>query len=1099
MGQIVIATAGAAIGFVVSGGNPYGAMIGWSLGAALSGNQGNKSAGPAQQLTDLTITGTAYGQPIPYVRGLRCVSGETWWNTDRRPHTTTTGGGKGGGGPPAQSTTTYDMDIMIGLADNVQETVLRIWMNGLLVYNVGPTADAATISASLNNKYWSRMTFYDGSDTQLPDPTYEAVVGSANAPAYRGRCYVFIQGLQLGTSGAVPNFTFEIGTPPLVDLPPGTVMELIQANAGNFFAGGVYQSRSFENTGAYIWSGQIYQQSNAQRLSSRDITTDPSIAFRHLRSGLMSYSITGSKGNLATVNEATGVYTRVYQDSAHYLYQVAAPFGLSGNLYCIVGNAGLIDRIRRIASGGAGAVTDFAMTSNTRPELLTYKLTGGGSGVTLWSVTEQAIYNITAVDGITMTQLYNTGYDTNGQTAIGLDYYAPLDKVIINGGGNYCIHDVATQTSGSHVNFSHTSTWVFDANRYGFWGIASSGRLYFHDIASNTETEETQFYTYWTANFPGYSWNSQVGSGDNGLIYVRGTTGGGIYDEFVYVPVSVLPDGVAISDLVSDLMVRAGLSTSQFDVSALSAIQKRVRSLAISRIEATRLSLEQLMSCFFFELTTSDKIYFRPRGGSTVATIPTNDLGAEVYPRGNVPEPLPIVKANDLELPAQTALTYPNVDFEYQPDTQYSDRLISTSSGTINAITVTIGMRPSEAKGVADVMMLDQAASVITAAFSVMGQYLKLEPTDPVVVTGPDGTQYRMRLVKMTDSYPLLKYDAVLDDVSVLSSQAITGEDYTTQTVVTAIPDTLMDLLDIPILQDADNDAGFYSATKGDGTPYSGSAVFSSSDGVNYTLDTFVNESGIFGTCTTTLGDWAGGRVFDEKNSVTVDVGVGTLASSTRSAVLSSASINAMLIGNELIQFRTATVVSTGVYKLAGLLRGSRGTEWAMTGHSGSERAVLLQSSGIRRIESANALIGITRYYKGVTQGAALASASPVSFIDTGVGLKPFSPFDLRGVRDGSNNLTITWQRRSRLSVRMIGPLGISVPLGEGSEAYQIDIYSDGTYTTVVRTISITTTTAEYSAADQTGDGLTPGNPVYMAVYQMSVQVGRGYQLKGAV
>ncbi|MNG17675.1 hypothetical protein D3C84_1016780 [compost metagenome] len=62
--------------------------------------------------------------------------------------------------------------------------------------------------------------------------------------------------------------------------------------------------------------------------------------------------------------------------------------------------------------------------------------------------------------------------------------------------------------------------------------------------------------------------------------------------------------------------------------------------------------------------------------------------------------------------------------------------------------------------------------------------------------------------------------------------------------------------------------------------------------------------------------------------------------------------------------------------------------------------------------------------------------------------------------------------------------------MGEASEAYQVDIYSGAT---VVRTISATTPTASYTAAEQTADGLTPGNPVTLRVYQLSDVRGRGF------
>jgi hypothetical protein len=64
------------------------------------------------------------------------------------------------------------------------------------------------------------------------------------------------------------------------------------------------------------------------------------------------------------------------------------------------------------------------------------------------------------------------------------------------------------------------------------------------------------------------------------------------------------------------------------------------------------------------------------------------------------------------------------------------------------------------------------------------------------------------------------------------------------------------------------------------------------------------------------------------------------------------------------------------------------------------------------------------------------------------------------------------------------------VPLGEEIEAYEIDVMAGPL---VKRTISSSTPTATYSAANQTTDGFTPGNPITVNVYQLSAVRGRGH------
>jgi hypothetical protein len=63
-----------------------------------------------------------------------------------------------------------------------------------------------------------------------------------------------------------------------------------------------------------------------------------------------------------------------------------------------------------------------------------------------------------------------------------------------------------------------------------------------------------------------------------------------------------------------------------------------------------------------------------------------------------------------------------------------------------------------------------------------------------------------------------------------------------------------------------------------------------------------------------------------------------------------------------------------------------------------------------------------------------------------------FAPVQVKGARDGSGNLTITWKRRTRWYGEWQD--GTDVPLFEASENYEIDILSG---TTVKRTITATT------------------------------------------
>jgi hypothetical protein len=202
------------------------------------------------------------------------------------------------------------------------------------------------------------------------------------------------------------------------------------------------------------------------------------------------------------------------------------------------------------------------------------------------------------------------------------------------------------------------------------------------------------------------------------------------------------------------------------------------------------------------------------------------------------------------------------------------------------------------------------------------------------------------------------------------------------------------------------------------------------------------------------------------------------------------------MLGNEVIQWRTATLNGDGTYTLSGLLRGRKGSEGQTGGHAIGDRFVLIDSAAWRRLSADSAELNTTRYYKGITIGGRIEDTPTQNFINTSRGKKPYAPTHVTGERDGSENLTIAWIRRTRLSAEWLDYVE-EVSLGEISEAYEVDIILGGS---VVRTIdSLSSPSAGYSAADQTSDSITPGDPVTVRVYQLSSVVDRGYPAEATV
>jgi hypothetical protein len=226
----------------------------------------------------------------------------------------------------------------------------------------------------------------------------------------------------------------------------------------------------------------------------------------------------------------------------------------------------------------------------------------------------------------------------------------------------------------------------------------------------------------------------------------------------------------------------------------------------------------------------------------------------------------------------------------------------------------------------------------------------------------------------------------------------------------------------------------------------------------------------------------------DSSIVVTITSGSTVLSSTTVANMLNNYA-NLALIGNELVCFENVTFLGSGQYQLSGAwMRGIKGT--AGVSHVAGERFILLgsPSSAVLTFNVAVSLINTLLYYRAGTIGASVIGA-PVDTLTFACNkLKPFAPCMVRGTRDGSNNLTITWARRDRVYTQWID--NVDLQLSEGSLSFQVDIVNVSNV--VVRTISVTAETATYTAAEQTSDGLTPGNPVKVRVYQISQAIGRG-------
>ncbi|MCC7272510.1 MAG: glycoside hydrolase TIM-barrel-like domain-containing protein, partial [Alphaproteobacteria bacterium] len=203
MASLLLSFAGAAAGGALFG--PMGAIAG-RLAGALAGNVidrvlltgGQQAEGPRR--SDLDVTASTEGAPIPRLYGRGRVAGEIIWATRLEEVISTrseSAGGKGLG--PRTTTTTYSYfaNVAIGLGEGEIAHIGRVWADGKLL--------------DLDGLTWR---FHRGGETQEADPLIVAKEGADNAPAYRGLAYVVFERLPLEDFGnRIPQLAFEVIRP----------------------------------------------------------------------------------------------------------------------------------------------------------------------------------------------------------------------------------------------------------------------------------------------------------------------------------------------------------------------------------------------------------------------------------------------------------------------------------------------------------------------------------------------------------------------------------------------------------------------------------------------------------------------------------------------------------------------------------------------------------------------------------------------------------------------------------------------------------------------------------------------------------------------
>lgn len=758
---------GGVIGFTF--GNP---QLGWMVGSSLGGLFGTKKQG-GPDMVDIRPQTSEYGRPIPIIYSTMAVGGNVIWAADLIKVSDGDQGGKGGTSSPTGPTYAANFAVLICEAPGGGMGLGRIWAGAdkRLIYD--PATGVIESGA---------IAFYDGSESQMPDPLIESFMGAGNVPAYRGYCYVVIEMFDVSKHDGhrIPFLTIEVAHK----------VEHVEEHLGviwfdNVFSYGDYFVSTYNGGNFGVLKHRKADMTFVQnrQIPLEEYGVNNALWYDGPRDTLVRV-LTGQQfGDQLT-------YTTTILDSGLKVAHAVMAIGVGETLVDACFSNALYVFAFRLSSGGVRFY--FA-----DPSL--HAITG--SPITIDAGSTDALRAIYSING--SSQIYGITsagrvrrYDIDGSMTSSFDLgaCAPSMRLAVRGDGavdpetgylwtisktsttlTWTVH---TPTGGLLYTGSQATTfyalarrvWMFAPGKVWAtgqrWlsidhaqqfdqntGAAIGGELdgVYHGI---NHADVTQ-YNDVTGKAVGYRENGYyaLGATDSpvSLPYLSGYLGAA----------SVAMQPQTLAEVVTDLSLRAGLSREQIDVTDLTDL---VDGCILANQVTVRDAIAALMPAYFFDAVEDQGVLrFIKRGGDIVVEIPEDDLGAH-DPGEDVFDLYETTRAMDEELPRTFSVNYILEATKYSAATKYARRLVGYS-GDESRVEMPMVFSDLKAQQIADVNLHYQWVSRISYKLKLGRKYAYLMPTDIVGLPGNNGEGYTARLTKVTQKdNGILEFDAVQDD-----------------------------------------------------------------------------------------------------------------------------------------------------------------------------------------------------------------------------------------------------------------------------------------------------------------------------------------------
>lgn len=1084
------------------------------------------------RLDDLSVTTSSYGKmrTISYGRisnAGNIIDSSNYYETIHE----TEEGGKGGK-TFTVTTYTYSVDFALGLGEEIA-AVEQIYANEQLIYDA---------NGSIVKPNWLEFKIYLGTETQLPDPTLQSLHGVENTPAYRGEAYIVFTRFQLAdfsnripsmrvvtyTSAITESIEYSINCNPDFSTVDDAILEKVFVNpkTKNIFHYWDWETKAkgrinpivtvvnkhtnsvifnlnkpsaspaADVRGFYFGGDEISNYNKAIYVFA-DYDYASSSLYCEVHSadtGMHEYSATLLYANAANTSTPIG---SIFKDSivlySMYHVNLFNPFILA---YVVESGEITNDSSSFIPFDNWKLGSPFNMSHNYQGEILI----NGENTVT----GDKVLVKFTHGQGVSWYITMPGSIDTNPHLVARFAKYDEVNDIwwtavggIIWGfnnsdGSSIGVYDVTADPD--YEVMSHEPCFN-EITQKLYWVYTASGPATVIVCTWDTDDKST-LDQYLVDEIPTVL-NSHICTYfdhvTNYLYYSN--LGTAIEDPSRRIRLDLLVNSeVILSAVLANICQRCGLESNQYNVTDTSSII--VDGYRLTKLTTGRSNIAPLQHTYLFDVVDSGGILkFIVRGKDSIATIEEDDLGATI----DINNPGPFIgisRIMETQLPSRGNVIYLNQDANHEPGLQPSRRMSSYNSN-IMKLELPIVLTDDKAKQLIDIILHLVHIERESYKLKLMPKWQHLEGADIIDIETPD-TTFHARIIKTSFNDGIVEVDAVREEKSIYTSYQEGGTVPSKNDVVAYPGVMIFALLDIPLLRNEDDNAGFYAAATSYIEDWNGGVLFKSSDDITWnSSSTFVSAS-IYGMALDILPESTNSWYWDNENILTVQLITGDLSSITKLQTLQGYNLAAYGRNGkwEIISFQTVSEIDTNIFEISDIIRGRMGTDANTSDHAENDIFIPLKTTNLQYVGNELADLNISRLYRGSSFGVNLYDEENITqaLTNSGICLTPLSPQHIRGVRDGSLNLTLTWMPRSRY------PSGNfwSCVQSETDDLYDIEIFKTG------ESIPIKTITDNdgpsyiWGRADQItllGSGT---ESLTIDIYHKSLRIGRGYKGTGS-